>query len=1117
VTKAVKSREERRRLGRRLAGLGALGAAALALASPAQASVTRTGTLEATVTDDFRAGESNTRYTLRSGDRETVVRPTELAAEPGDRVAVTGTLRDGRLVGAVEATSASPQPAVAPGPRNVAVLLITFGASAAPWSKAEARAEVFTAANSVSAFYEEESYGGISLKGKLEPSGDVFGWFALDTPTADCQYEAWKDAADAAAAAQGIDLTGYQHLIYEFPYQSSCSWLGTAALAGDWAMVNGDLFGVRHRVTIHELGHNLGLLHAGSWTCTSGGSRVQISDTCTVAEYGDPFDAMGNIAPRHNSGWNLEKLGILTPQNVETVEASGTYSMRSALDPTAEPTVLRVPRTETVGGFVTSWYFLEVREKGGVFENVADASTTGVSIRATTGQSAETLLLDANPTTSSFGDAPLKVGQTFDGGPVRITTLAAGGGSATVSVYLDEEPPTVPDELQATVGADGVRLSWVSADDVGVERYLVFRDGERVGSVTTPTFLDADAPAGDHDYAVVAEDTSGNQSEPSEPLTVTVPVASGPTCADGECKLAFRYSGAVASWTVPAGVHEASLTVEGAGGGGGRGGPERLGGVGARIWATLEPLAPGQVAEISVGGQGQPYSEGGAGGFNGGGDGGYGGGGGGYTKLELDSTLEVLAAGGGGGGLDGANGTLLAAGGRGGAGGEQGSAGTAGGQNTAQGATLQGGGKGLAGGAGGGAGAAGQVAGSTACSGGAHAGSAGASGASFAGGGGVADGGGGGGGGYAGGGQGGGGAWDECDARAGSGGGGGGSSFVAPGRLVGSESAGEGDGWLSIEYDNPVSPGPHSYTTFGDRELDVPADLGVLSGGSTPDGVSLSAALLSPPSHGSLTVRSDGSFTYAPEPGFLGTDSFGYRATDPAGNHADATVGLNVAGPPSAAISSPAGGATYAVGQIVPTEFSCGEGAGGTGLSSCDDSTGTKTASGGSGRLDTATAGSHAYTVTAVSKTGLTGSASFAYTVVPNLDSPQPPGDPKGPEEPRGGVDLSLAVKGASLRELVRTGRVVVTVKVRAAATVLLSGSARDGGRGRGAPEVVTRFKRKTARFGEAGERKVTLVLPRGGADALGRTRIVRLTIVAVATGASGETARRRVASTLRR
>jgi plastocyanin len=58
----------------------------LGLCSSARATITRSGTLHATVTDNFRAGESTMRYTLQSGSEEMVVRPTELAAEPGDRV-----------------------------------------------------------------------------------------------------------------------------------------------------------------------------------------------------------------------------------------------------------------------------------------------------------------------------------------------------------------------------------------------------------------------------------------------------------------------------------------------------------------------------------------------------------------------------------------------------------------------------------------------------------------------------------------------------------------------------------------------------------------------------------------------------------------------------------------------------------------------------------------------------------------------------------------------------------------------------------------------------------------------------------------------------------------------
>jgi Gametolysin peptidase M11/Bacterial Ig domain len=1102
-------------------------ASLLGLCSPAQATTTRSGTLQATVIDNFRTDQSTTRYSLKSRGKETPLRPTALDAEPGDRVVVTGEMRNGRLVGEVEKTASSQASPLA-GERKVAVLLFTLpGDSGHSWSVEQARSRVFTASSSVSAFYEEESYGQISLTGKLRADGDVFGPFSLSGSPAGCSYLTWNDEAEQAAADAGIDLSGYQHIVYIFPYKSACQWAGIADLGGSRININGDFIGnAATAVVAHEFGHNFGLQHAGSWSCTSGGVRVQISGTCTIAEYGDPFDTMGNIGYRHNNGWGLDKLGLFAPENVQTVTTSGIYALRSALTPTSEPTVLRIPRARAAtSNNITSWYYLEIRQTGGIFENVSDASTTGVSIRATAElNSPETLLLDANPATSGFGDAPLKVGQTFDGGPVQIKTLSAGSGHATVEVEVDTEPPSPP-VLQATVGANGVELSWVSTDNVRVERYFVFRDGDQVDNVETPSFVDPRASVGDHDYVVIARDESRNESDPSEPLTVTVPVMSGPTCSDGKCKLAYRYSGASATWTVPPGVHEAFLTVEGAGGGGGAGGPERVAGGGTRIWATLEPLTPGQVATVSVGGRGKRYSEGGAGGFNGGGSGGFGGGGGGYTKVELDSALEVLAAGGGGGGLDGVNGALSVAGGRGGAGSEQGSAGTGGVQTSAQGATLKGGGGGSAGGVSGAGGGGGQVVGSTTCLGGAHTGVPGASGGSFTGGGGVADAGGGGGGGYVGGGQGGGGAGDECGGSAASGGGGGGSSFVAPGRLEGFDTAGDSDGWLSIQYDNPVGLAAHSYTTYGDQELDVPAGLGVLSGGSAPEGVSLT--VISPPDHGSLTLRVDGSFTYVPESAYLGSDSFDYRASDPAGNYADATVALSVAGPPSALISSPPPGGTYVVGQAVPTAFSCSEGTGGTGLSSCNDSSGTTSASGGVGRLDTSAMGGHTYMVTAVSKSGLTDSASIGYTVVPPSQPPEeprePPDGPQDPpsddEEPPLRIELSTGVEGRSLRELLRTGELAVAVRVGGEARIALGGRAevRASASRSVATRLVAVFKRKTVRFAAAGEKKVTLALTRQGRRMLRHLRKVRLVIAGEATDAMGQTARARMTLTLQR
>jgi hypothetical protein len=85
---------------------------------------------------------------------------------------------------------------------------------------------------------------------------------------------------------------------------------------------------------------------------------------------------------------------------------------------------------------------------------------------------------------------------------------------------------------------------------------------------------------------------------------------------------------------------------------------------------------------------------------------------------------------------------------------------------------------------------------------------------------------------------------------------------------------------------------------------------------------------------------------------------------------------------PTAQISAPADRQTYALGALVHTRFACIDAADGPGMLSCDDSRGDDTISGGSGTLDTTTAGPHRYTVTATSKNGSHGSVSISYTVL---------------------------------------------------------------------------------------------------------------------------------------
>ncbi len=139
----------------------------------------------------------------------------------------------------------------------------------------------------------------------------------------------------------------------------------------------------------------------------------------------------------------------------------------------------------------------------------------------------------------------------------------------------------------------------------------------------------------------------------SAPVTATITVTpTNPIPSIGTQTL--NYTGAVQTWTVPAGV--TSINIEaygGAGASGSAGANSATGGVGGKGSKTTGTLAvtPGQVLNIYVGGA----ASGSTGGYNGGAPGGNAaaGGGGGATDIRISGTTpsdRVLVAGGGGGG-----------------------------------------------------------------------------------------------------------------------------------------------------------------------------------------------------------------------------------------------------------------------------------------------------------------------------------------------------------------------------------------------------------------------------------------------------------------------------------
>jgi VCBS repeat-containing protein len=93
--------------------------------------------------------------------------------------------------------------------------------------------------------------------------------------------------------------------------------------------------------------------------------------------------------------------------------------------------------------------------------------------------------------------------------------------------------------------------------------------------------------------------------------------------------------------------------------------------------------------------------------------------------------------------------------------------------------------------------------------------------------------------------------------------------------------------------DDPVAR-PDTYDSTEDTALVVGAP-GVLANDTDVDGDTLTAEVVTPPAHGTLTLMPDGSFSYVPAANFNGTDVFVYRARDGVSASPTTSVTIRVA------------------------------------------------------------------------------------------------------------------------------------------------------------------------------------------------------------------------------
>src|SRR5207249_4138746 len=98
---------------------------------------------------------------------------------------------------------------------------------------------------------------------------------------------------------------------------------------------------------------------------------------------------------------------------------------------------------------------------------------------------------------------------------------------------------------------------------------------------------------------------------------------------------------------------------------------------------------------------------------------------------------------------------------------------------------------------------------------------------------------------------------------------------------------------FTADHDAPLAAA-ESYTTAEDTAMTINAASGLLAHATDIDGDSLSAVLVSGPSHGTLSLSSDGSFSYTPAANYNGSDSFVYQVNDGTADSNLATVSLTI-------------------------------------------------------------------------------------------------------------------------------------------------------------------------------------------------------------------------------
>jgi uncharacterized delta-60 repeat protein len=261
--------------------------------------------------------------------------------------------------------------------------------------------------------------------------------------------------ARAAATAAGYDVSAYNHRIVFFDRfggftGNQITYGGLAAVTGTIIWQHGNM---NRGILAHEMGHNLGIVHANRWAPATGGI---LGDAAAQAlaptdpnyanfevEYGDKFDVMGGglFPNNHYNHWFKNLLGWYPDSKVLSITNSGLYRVNLFDDRFSDINnvlALKIVRDQNRNYWV-GYRGLNANNSSNNLQRSAYV-IWGYNQR----RGSSLLVMNGSPTNQPSTGAGLEIGQQFSdpasGVSLRTTEIGGAGPSRYADVQIDLLP-----------------------------------------------------------------------------------------------------------------------------------------------------------------------------------------------------------------------------------------------------------------------------------------------------------------------------------------------------------------------------------------------------------------------------------------------------------------------------------------------------------------------------------------------------------------------------------------------------------------------------------------------------------------------------------------------------